>query len=199
MKTYKEYMSESRLISEIYLKTAKAAFNREVVKSLSKDSLRKANQLPREIPNRMKIVSTGPFPKSEIDSKKAYLRNVRQGYIEPTPEPIKGMTGATSIGKPKATGVAIHPDSIRLPKHEKARGVKTKGVKTPPNEKTYFNPDGESDIVQYMKAKKDNDPDLDYYKMPITTRRMKTIVAKNKRIKDTQSRLNKLYKRGDEK
>ena len=199
MKTYKEFISESRLISENPLKIAKTVFNREVVKSLSKDSLRKANQLPREIPNRMKIVSTGPFPKSEIDSKKAYLRNVRQGYIEPTPEPIKGMTGATSIGKPKATGVAIHPDSIRLPKHEKSRGVKTKGVKTPPNEKTYFNPDGESDIVQYMKAKKDNDPDLDYYKMPIMTRRMKTIVAKNKRIKDAQSRLNKLYKRGDEK
>ena len=199
MKTYKEFMSESRLISEIYLKTAKAAFNSKVVKSLYKDSLKKANELPRGIPNRMKSVSTGPFPKSEIDSKKAYLRNVRQGYIEPTPEPIKGMTGATSIGKPKATGVAIHPDSIRLPKHEKSRGVKTKGVKTTPNEKTYFNPDGESDIVQYMRAKKDNDPDLDYYKMPIMTRRMKTIVAKNKRIKDTQSRLNKLYKRGDEK
>ena len=199
MKTYKEFISESRLISENLLKIAKAAFNSKVVKSLYKDSLKKANELPRGIPNRMKSVSTGPFPKSEIDSEKAYLRNVRQGYIEPTPEPIKGMTGATSIGKPKATGVAIHPDSIRLPKHEKARGVKTKGVKTPPNEKTYFNPDGESDIVQYMRAKKDNDPDLDYYKMPITTRRMKTIVAKNKRIKDTQSRLNKLYKRGDEK
>ena len=199
MKTYKEFISESRLISENLLKIAKAAFNSKVVKSLYKDSLRKANELPRGIPNRMKSVSTGPFPKSEIDSKKAYLRNVRQGYIEPTPEPIKGMTGATSIGKPKATGVAIHPDSIRLPKHEKSRGVKTKGVKTTPNEKTYFNPDGESDIVQYMKAKKDNDPDLDYYKMPIMTRRMKTIVAKNKRIKDTQSRLNKLYKRGDEK
>ena len=198
MKTYKEFISESRLISENLLKIAKAAFNSKVVKSLYKDSLKKANELPRGIPNRMKSVSTGPFPKSEIDSKKAYLRNVRQGYIEPTPEPIKGMTGATSIGKPKATGVAIHPDSIRLPKHEKARGVKTKGVKTPPNEKTYFNPDGESDIVQYMRAKKDNDPDLDYYKMPIMTRRMKTIVAKNKRIKDRQDRLNKLYKRGDE-
>ena len=53
--------------------------------------------------------------------------------------------------------------------------------------------------MQYMNAKKRNDPDLDYYKMPIMTRRMKTMVAKNKRIKDTQSRLNKLYKRGDEK
>ena len=189
MKTYKEFISESRLISEKLLKIAKAAFNSKVVKSLYQDSLKKANELPRGIPNRMKSVSTGPFPKSEIDSEKAYLRNVRQGYIEPTPEPIKGMTGATSIGKPKATGVAIHPDSIRLPKHEKARGVKTKGVKTPPNEKTYFNPDGESDIVQYMKAKKDNDPDLDYYKMPIMTRRMKTIVAKNKRIKDTKNKL----------
>ena len=199
MKTYKEFMSESRFISEKFLKVAKAAFNSKVIKSLSKDSLRRANELPRGIPNRMKSVSTGPFPKSEIDSEKAYLRNVRQGYIEPTPEPIKGMTGATSIGKPKATGVAIHPDSIRLPKHEKARGVKTKGVKTPPNEKTYFNPDGESDIVQYMRAKKDNDPDLDYYKAPILGRRMQTIISKNKRIKDTQSSLNKLYKRGDEK
>ena len=199
MKTYKEFISESRFVSEKFLNIAKAAFNDKVVKSLSKDSLRRANELPREIPNRMKSVSTGPFPKSEIDSKKAYLRNVRQGYIEPTPEPIKGMTGATSIGKPKATGVAIHPDSIRLPKHEKARGVKTKGVKTTPNEKTYFNPDGESDIVQYMKAKKSNDPDLDYYKAPILGRRMQTIISKNKRIKDAQDRLNKLYKRGDEK
>ena len=199
MKTYKEFISESRLISENPLKIAKAAFNSKVVKSLYKDSLKKANELPREIPNRMKSVSTGPFPKSEIDSEKAYLRNVRQGYIEPTPEPIKGMTGATSIGKPKATGIAIHPDSIRLPKHEKARGVKTKGVKTPEYEKTPFNPEGQSDLMQYQDRKKYNDPDLDYYKMPIMTRRMKTIVAKNKRIKDAQDRLNKLYKRGDEK
>ena len=199
MKTYKEFISESRFVSEKFLNIAKAAFNDKVVKSLSKDSLTRTNELPREIPNRMKSVSTGPFPKDEIDSKKGYLRNVRQGYIKPTPEPVKGMTGATSIGKPKQTGVAIHPDSIRLPKHEKARGVKTKGVKTPPNEKTYFNPEGESDIVQYMKAKKSNDPDLDYYKAPILSRRMKTIISKNKRIKDTQDRLNKLYKRGDEK
>ena len=199
MKTYKEFISESRLISEHPLKIAKAAFNSKVIKSLSKDSLRKANELPREIPNRMKSVDTGPFPKREIDREKGYLRNVRQGYIKPTPEPIKGMTGATSIGKPKATGVAIHPDSIRLPKHEKSRGVKTKGVKTPPNEKTYFNPDGESDIVQYMKAKKRNDIDLKYYETPILTRRLKVIVSKNKRIKDTQDRLNKLYKKGDKK
>ena len=199
MKTYKEFISESRLISENLLKIAKAAFNSKVVKSLYKDSLKKANELPRGIPNRMKSVSTGPFPKSEIDSEKAYLRNVRQGYIEPTPEPIKGMTGATSIGKPKATGVAIHPDSIRLPKHEKARGVKTKGVKTPEYKKTNFNPEGESDLMQYMKAKKRNDIDLKYYETPILTRRLKVIVSKNKRIKDTQSRLNKLYKRGDEK
>ena len=199
MKTYKEFMSESRFISEKFLKIAKAAFNDKVVKSLSKDSLRMANELPREIPNSMRTVSTGPFPKSEIDSHKGYLRNIRQGYIKPTPEPVKGMTGATSIGKPKQTGVAIHPDSIRLPKHEKARGVKTKGVKTPEYEKTPFNPEGQSDLMQYQDRKKYNDPDLDYYKMPIITRRMKTIVAKNKRIKDTQSRLNKLYKRGDEK
>ena len=199
MKTYKEFISESRFVSEKFLNIAKAAFNDKVVKSLSKDSLRRANELPREIPNSMRTVSTGPFPRSEIDSEKRYLRNVRQGYIKPTPEPVKGMTGATSIGKKPATGIARHPDSIRLPKHEKARGVKTKGVKTPPNEKTYFNPEGESDIVQYMKAKKSNDPDLDYYKAPILSRRMKTIISKNKRIKDTQDRLNKLYKRGDEK
>tara|TARA_B100001113_G_C20822597_1_gene497435 strand:- start:44 stop:643 length:600 start_codon:yes stop_codon:yes gene_type:complete len=199
MKTYKEFMSESRFISEKFLKIAKAAFNDKVVKSLSKDSLRMANELPREIPNSMRTVSTGPFPKSEIDSHKGYLRNVRQGYIKPTPEPVKGMTGATSIGKPKQTGVAIHPDRKRLPKHEKSRGVKTKGVKTPPNIPSYFNPKGESDIMQYVKAKKSNDPDLDYYKAPILSRRMNTIISKNKRIKDTQDRLNKLYKKGDEK
>ena len=68
MKTYKEFISESRLISENLLKIAKAAFNSKVVKSLYKDSLKKANELPRGIPNRMKSVSTGPFPKSEIDS-----------------------------------------------------------------------------------------------------------------------------------
>ena len=190
MKTYKEFMSESKFISEKFLKPAKAAFNRKVIKSLEQDSLRKANELPREIPNRMKSVETGPFPKREIDSRKAYLRNVRQGYIEPTPEPIKGMTGATSIGKPKATGIARHPDSIRLPKHEKARGVKTKGVKAP---------EGQSDLMQYMKAKKRNDIDLKYYETPILTRRLKVIVSKNKRIKDTQDRLNKLYKKGDKK
>jgi len=199
MKTYKEFMSESRFISEKFLKIAKAAFNDKVVKSLSKDSLRMANELPREIPNSMRTVSTGPFPKSEIDSHKGYLRNIRQGYIKPTPEPVKGMTGATSIGKPKQTGVAIHPDRKRLPKHEKSRGVKTKGVKTPPNIPSYFNPKGESDIMQYVKAKKSNDPDLDYYKAPILSRRMNTIISKNKRIKDTQDRLNKLYKKGDEK
>ena len=198
MKTYKEFMSESRFISEKFLKIAKAVFNDKVVKSLSKDSLRRANELPREIPNRMKSVSTGPFPKDEIDRKKGYLRNVRQGYIKPTPEPVKGMTGATSIGKPEGNAMQPHPDSKRLPKHEKARGVKTKGVKTPANIPSHFNPEGESDIMQYMKAKKRNDPDLDYYKMPILSRRLNTIISKNKRIKDSQDRLNKLYKRGDE-
>jgi len=193
MKTYKEFISEK------YLKIAKAAFNSKVVKSLFKDSLKKANQLPREIPNALKTVSTGPFPKSDIIRRKAYLRNVRQGYINPTPEPIKGITGATSIGKKPGTGIAKHPDSIRLPKHEKARGVKTKGVKKSDYEKTYFNPEGESDIVKYMKAKKINDPDLEYYKKFIVKRKMKTIIAKNKRIKDIQDRLNKLYKKGDKK
>ena len=199
MKTYKEFMSESRFISEKFLKVAKAAFDSKVIKSLSKDSLRRANELPREIPNRMKSVSTGPFPKSEIDSKKAYLRNVRQGYIEPTPEPIKGMTGATSIGKPKATGVAIHPDSIRLPKHKSARGVSNKGIKTPEYEKTRFNPEGESDLMQYMKAKKRNDRDLKYYEIPILARRLKTIISRSKRLEDRQNRLNKLFKKGDKK
>ncbi len=199
MKTYKEFMSESKFISEKFLKPAKAAFNRKVIKSLEQDSLRKANELPREIPNRMKSVETGPFPKREIDSRKAYLRNVRQGYIEPTPEPIKGMTGATSIGKPKATGVAIHPDSIRLPKHKSARGVSNKGIKTPEYEKTRFNPEGESDLMQYMKAKKRNDRDLKYYEMPILARRLKTIISRAKRLEDRQNRLNKLFKKGDKK
>ena len=195
MKTYKEFISEK------YLKIAKAAFNSKVVKSLFKDSLKNANQLPREIPNALKKVSTGPFSKSDVIRRKAYLRNVRQGYIKPTPEPIKGITGATTIGKPKSksTGIRIHPDEKRLPKHKDARGVKTKGVKTSPNEKTHFNPDGESDLTQYMNAKKRNDPDLEYYKIPIVTRKMKTIIAKNKRIKDAQDRLNKLYKKGDKK
>ena len=195
MKTYKEFISEGKV------KIAKAIFNSKVIKSLFKDSLRGANQLPREIPNSMKIVNTGPFPKKVIDARKGYLRNVRQGYITPTPEPIKGITGATTIGKPKSksTGIQLHPNEKRLPKHKDARGVKTKGVKTSPNEKTYFNPDGESDIMQYMNAKKRNDPDLEYYKIPIMTRKMKTIIAKNKRIKDAQERLNKLYKKGDKK
>ena len=193
MKTYKEFISEGKV------KIAKAIFNSKVVKDLFKKSLTKANKLPREIPNAMKTVSTGPFPKSMMDARKGYLRNVRQGYITPTPEPIKGITGATSIGKKPGTGVAIHPDAKRLPKHQDARGVKTKGVKTPPNKKTHFNPDGESDLTQYMNAKKRNDPDLEYYKIPIVTRKMKTIIAKNKRIKDAQDRLNKLYKKGDKK
>ena len=193
MKTYKEFVSEGKV------KIAKAVFNSKVIKSLFKDSLRGANQLPREIPNAMKTVSTGPFPKSDIIRRKAYLRNVRQGYINPTPEPIKGITGATSIGKKPGTGVQIHPDAKRLPKHKDARGVKTKGVKKSDYEKTYFNPEGESDIVQYMKAKKINDPDLEYYKTPIVTRKMRTLIAKQKRIKDKQDRLNKLYKKGDKK
>ena len=194
MKTYKEF-----ILSEKYLKIAKATFNSKVVKSLFKDSLKKANQLPREIPNALKTVSTGPFPKSDVIRRKAYLRNVRQGYIKPTPEPIKGITGATSIGKPKATGVAIHPDRIRLPKHKSARGVSKKGIKTPEYEKTRFNPEGESDLMQYMKAKKRNDIDLKYYETPILTRRLKTIVSKAKRLEDKQNRLNKLFKKGDKK
>ena len=193
MKTYKEFISEGKL------KIAKAVFNSKVVKSLFKDSLRKANQLPREIPNALKTVSTGPFPKSDVIRRKAYLRNVRQGYIKPTPEPIKGITGATSIGKPKGTGIRPHPDRFRLPKHEKARGVSNKGIKTPEYEKTRFNPKGESDLMQYMKAKKRNDPDLKYYEAPILARRLKVIISKNQRIKDKQDRLNKLFKKGDKK
>ena len=193
MKTYKEFISEGKV------KIAKAIFNSKVVKSLFKDSLRKANQLPREIPNALKTVSTGPFSKSDIIRRKAYLRNVRQGYIKPTPEPIKGITGATSIGKPKRTGMAIHPDRFRLPKHKSARGVSTKGVKTPEYEKTRFNPEGESDLMQYMKAKKRNDPDLKYYEAPILARRLKTIISRSKRLEDKQNRLNKLFKKGDKK
>ena len=193
MKTYKEFISEGKL------KIAKAVFNSKVVKSLFKDSLKKANQLPREIPNALKTVSTGPFSKSDIIQRKAYLRNVRQGYIKPTPEPIKGITGATSIGKPKGTGMAIHPDRFRLPKHKSARGVSNKGIKTPEYEKTRFNPEGESDLMQYMKAKKRNDPDLKYYEIPILARRLKTIISRSKRLEDKQNRLNKLFKKGDKK
>ena len=123
MKTYKEFISEGKL------KIAKVVFNSQVVKSLFKDSLKRANQLPREIPNAMKTVSTGPFPKSDIIRRKAYLRNVRQGYIKPTPEPIKGITGATSIGKKPGTGVQIHPSVLRLDKHKASRGIKTKDIK----------------------------------------------------------------------
>ena len=123
MKTYKEFISEGKL------KIAKAVFNSKVVKSLFKDSLKKANQLPREIPNALKTVSTGPFPKRMMDLRKGYLRNVRQGYITPTPEPIKGITGATSIGKKPGTGIKIHPNVLRLDKHKASRGVKTKDIK----------------------------------------------------------------------
>ena len=194
MKTYKEFISESKL------KIAKAAFNSKVVKSLFKDSLRKANQLPRGIPDSMKMVSTGPFSKSDITRRKGYLRNVRQGYIKPTPEPIKGMTGATSIGKPKATGVAIHPDSIRLPKHKKARGVKTKGVKTPEYEKTRFNPEGKSELMRYQDKKKMKDPYLsDYKTLIMDKRRLELKLRKAERLKNTEDRLNKLYKKGDKK
>ena len=194
MKTYKEFISESKL------KIAKAAFNSKVVKSLFKDSLRKANQLPRGIPDSMKMVSTGPFSKSDITRRKGYLRNVRQGYIKPTPEPIKGMTGATSIGKPKATGVAIHPDSIRLPKHKKARGVKTKGVKTPEYEKTRFNPEGKSELMQYQDRKKMKDPYLsDYKTLIMDKRRLALKLRKAERLKQSQDRLDKLYKKGDKK
>ena len=123
MKTYKEFISEGKV------KIAKAIFNSKVVKDLFKKSLTKANQLPREIPNSMKTVSTGPFPKNMMDARKGYLRNVRQGYIKPTPEPIKGITGATSIGKKPGTGIQIHPSVLRLNKHKASRGIKTKDIK----------------------------------------------------------------------
>ena len=196
MKTFQQFMVEIRKF-----KIAKDAFNNKVVKNLSKDSLKAANELPRGIPSSMKRVSTGPFPKREIDIEKGYLRNVRQGYTEPPdPEPIKGITGATSIGKKTGMGIRPHPDTIRLPKHKKARGVKkTKGVKTPEYEVTRNNPRGESDLVQYMKAKKSNDPDLKYYEIPILKRRLKTTLSKQKRIKDAQDRLDKLYKKGGKK
>ena len=123
MKTYKVFISEGKL------KIAKAVFNSKVVKSLFIDSLKRANQLPREIPNALKTVSTGPFSKRIMDLRKGYLRNVRQGYIIPTPEPIKGMTGATSIGKKPGTGLKIHPSVLRLDKHKASRGIKTKDIK----------------------------------------------------------------------
>ena len=123
MKTYKEFMSEGKV------KIAKAIFNSKVVKDLFKKSLTKANKLPREIPNSIKTVSTGPFAKNMMDARKGYLRNVRQGYIKPTPEPIKGITGATSIGKKPGSGIQIHPSVLRLNKHKASRGVKTKDIK----------------------------------------------------------------------
>ena len=193
MKTFQEFIAEIKKF-----KIAKQVFNTKAIKHIMKNNNYIA-QRAKGIDKSLRTVATAPFPKGEMDSAKAYLRNVRQGYINPNPEPIKGIMGGNTVFKKPGTGVAIHPDRFRLPKHKKARGVKTKGVKSPEYEVTRNNPRGESDLVQYMKAKKSNDPDLDYYKMPILSRRMNTIISKNKRLKEKQDRLNKLYKKGDKK
>ena len=64
-------------------------FNSKVVKDLFKKSLTKANKLPREIPNSMKTIYM-----MDIFKKR------KTRIYKPTPEPIKGITGATSIEKP---------------------------------------------------------------------------------------------------
>ena len=192
MKTYKEFISEGKL------KIAKAVFNSKVVKSLFKDSLKKANQLPREIPNALKTVSAGPFAKRIMDLRKGYLRNVRQGYITPTPEPIKGMTGATSIGKKPGTGVKIHPSTIRLDKHFKSRGVKTKGVKDVPYKPDIVNPKGQSEYMQYMDAKKSGVvKDIEAKKKKLLIRILRAKKEADQKLKDKKDRLDKLFKKGD--
>ena len=193
MKTFQEFIVEINKF-----KIAKQVFNTKAIKHIMKTNNYIA-QRAKGIDKSLRTVSTAPFPKSEIDSAKGYLRNVRQGYINPNPEPIKGIMGGNTVFKKPGTGVAIHPDRFRLPKHKKARGVKTKGVKTPEYEVTRNNPRGESDLVQYMKAKKSNDPDLDYYKMPILKREVELKIRKAERLKKEQDRLNKLYKKGDKK
>tara|TARA_Y100001972_G_C7500434_1_gene253309 strand:+ start:50 stop:631 length:582 start_codon:yes stop_codon:yes gene_type:complete len=193
MKTFQEFIVEINKF-----KIAKQVFNTKAIKHIMKTNNYIA-QRAKGIDKSLRTVSTAPFPKSEIDSAKGYLRNVRQGYINPNPEPIKGIMGGNTVFKKPGTGVAIHPDRFRLPKHKKARGVKTKGVKTPEYEVTRNNPRGESDLVQYMKAKKSKDPDLDYYKFPILSRRLGVKIRKTERLAKAQDRLNKLYKKGDKK
>ena len=190
MKTYKEFISEDKV------KIAKAIFNSKVVKDLFKKSLTKANKLPREVPNAMKTVSTGPFPKRVMDLRKGYLRNVRQGYITPTPEPIKGITGATSIGKKPGTGVAIHPSSARLDKHYKSRGVKTKGVKDVPYRSDITNPKGQSEYMQYMDAKKSG-KNIEGKKNNLLVRILRAKKIAAQKLKDKKNRLDKLFKKGD--
>ena len=193
MKTFQQFIVEINKF-----KIAKQVFNTKAIKHIMKNNNYIA-QRAKGIDKSLRTVATAPFPKGEMDSAKAYLRNVRQGYINPNPEPIKGIMGGNTVFKKPGTGVAIHPDRFRLPKHKKARGVKTKGVKTPEYEVTRNNPRGESDLVQYMKAKKSNDPDLDYYKMPILKRKVELNIRKAERLKEKQDRLNKLYKKGDKK
>ncbi len=190
MKTYKEFISEGKV------KIAKAIFNSKVVKDLFKKSLTKANKLPREIPNAMKTVNTGPFPKSMMDARKGYLRNVRQGYITPTPDPIKGITGATSIGKKPGTGVAIHPNTARLDKHFKSRGVKTKGVKDVSYPPDSVNTKGQSEYMQYMDAKKSG-KNIEGKKNKLLVRILRARKLAQQKLKDKKDRLDKLFKKGD--
>ena len=97
-------------------------------------------------------------------------------------------------------GIQPHPNSIRLPKHKKARGVKTKGVKTPEYEKTRFNPEGKSELMQYQDRKKMKDPYLsDYKTLIMDKRRLALKLRKAERLKKSQDRLDKLYKKGDKK
>ena len=193
MKTFQQFIVEIKKF-----KLAKQVLNTKAIKHIMKTDNYVA-QRAKGIDKSLRTVSTAPFEKSRMDSAKRYLRNVRQGYITPTPEPIKGIMGGNTVFKKPGMGVRIHPDRFRLPKHKKARGVKTKGVKTPEYEVTRNNPRGESDLVQYMKAKKSNDPDLDYYKFPILKRGLEVNLRKAERLKKSQDRLNKLYKKGDKK
>ena len=193
MKTFQEFIVEIKKF-----KIAKQIFNTKAIKHIMKNN-NYAAQRAKGIDKSLRTVAYAPFPKGEMDSAKAYLRNVRQGYIKPNPEPIKGIMGGNTVLKKPGTGIAPHPDRFRLQKHKKARGVKTKGVKTPEYEVTRNNPRGESDLVQYMKAKKSNDPDLNYYKMPILKRELELEIKKAERLKKVQDRLNKLYKKGDKK
>ena len=194
MKTFQEFIVEIKKF-----KLAKQVFNTQAIKNIMKTNNYIA-QRAKGIDKSLRTVATAPFPKSQMDSAKAYLRNVRQGYIVPTPEPIKGIMGANTVFKKPGTGVQRHPDSIRLPKHKKARGVKTKGVKTPEYEKTHFNPEGKSELMQYQDKKKMKDPYLsDYKTLIMDKRRLALKLRKAERLKRSQDRLDKLYKKGDKK
>tara|TARA_B100000424_G_scaffold158702_1_gene121357 strand:- start:212 stop:796 length:585 start_codon:yes stop_codon:yes gene_type:complete len=194
MKTFQQFIVEIKKF-----KIAKQILNTKAIKHIMKTDNYIA-QRAKGVDKSLRTVSTAPFEKSRMDSAKRYLRNVRQGYITPTPEPIKGIMGANTVFKKPGTGIAKHPDSIRLPKHEKARGVKTKGVKTPEYEKTRFNPEGKSELMQYQDRKKMKDPYLsDYKTLIMDKRRLALKLRKAERLKKSQDRLDKLYKKGDKK